>query len=299
MFNRYKTEIVFTPKSTTEISKPTNTRTFKPLRLLLPVLLTAVAGLLFIKVKAFSLTCLDQALSLRPDFRLARLCSKFSSVPSSVTFFHDLELLLSIIDFQIPLTRDSLSRLQSSLGRLNESVSNFDGQLTLLPNATPLKQKIAGLRPVIRQLVRLSPQLPQLLGVNSSASYLVLVQDSTELRSSGGYLDTLAYITVSNARIISSPYFSPATPSKQIRDANTSPDFPTAAKEISRLFTRSTSLPVDYVIAVNLTTLSTLQKKSVSTYLDELSQTGSNNLYFSDLVSALTTQINTDTAYFL
>jgi len=299
MFTRYHAETVSVPKQLPEISKPIKKRTFKPLRSVLPILFTIFVGILLVQIKPLSFICLDQALSLQPDFKLARFCSKFSPISSSSAFFSDLDNVILTAVSPGTFSQDSLTRLQTSLSRLNESSSNFDGQLNQISGYQTLKTKITGIRPLISQLVQLSPQLPQLLGVNSQASYLILVQDSAELRSTGGFLDTLAYFTVSNARVTSSRYFSSATLPAQIRNVNSNPDFPTVAKEISRLFTRSTSLPVDYVIAVNLTTLSTLQKKPISSYLDELSRSGSANLYFSDLMSTLPTSPQIDLVYFL
>lgn len=302
MLTRYHAETVSTPKPPPEIPKPpkpTKKRPFKPLRFVIPLLLIAVLGIAFGKIKLLSLTCLDQALSLRPDFKLARFCSKFSPLPSSSVFFNDLDNVILAAVSPGTFNQDSLTRLQTSIGRLNESSTSFYSQLNQISGNEMLKTKLTSMRPLISQLAQLSPQLPKLLAVNSKVSYLILVQDSTELRSTGGYLDTLAYFTVSNARITSSRYFSSSTLPTQIRNANSNPDFPTVAKDVSRLFTRSTSLPVDYVVAVNLTTLSTLQNKTISSYLDKLSRSGSVNLYFSDLMSSLPTSPQIDFVYFL
>ncbi|MBI2008705.1 DUF4012 domain-containing protein, partial [Candidatus Amesbacteria bacterium] len=229
-----------------------------------------------------ALNCLDRSLSIPIKLKQAKFCSHLSGSSPIHRFIQDFDFAISSTQ---PLLQslfssglfyqDSLSTFRFSLGRLSESASDLDGQLKLLQPPNSLNKKIFSLRQLTAQLLDISSDLPRLLAVNSQTSFLVLIQDSTELRSSGGLVDTLAHLTLSNTHLISSRFFSSSSLSAtssspplwqkltrqsvwQIRDANFDPNFPVAATEISRLFTRSTSLPVDYVVALNLQTLKNL-----------------------------------------
>ncbi|MCD4686445.1 MAG: DUF4012 domain-containing protein, partial [Anaerolineae bacterium] len=63
----------------------------------------------------------------------------------------------------------------------------------------------------ITQMLQTSPALlTEILGLNEPKTYLVLAQNSDELRPSGGYLSTYGYLTIRNGRVVSYDY-SPTT----------------------------------------------------------------------------------------
>lgn len=142
--------------------------------------------------------------------------------------------------------------------------------------------------------ISLEPQLQPPFSLDGT--YLILVQNPTKLTSHGGSIDALAYLTLSAGHLTSSRVFSLASfsNSAQISEANTNTDFPSSAKEISKLFSKSTSLSVDKVVSLNLSTISKIQndQKSVSDYLDLLVKTGSGNQFLLSLVSDLVSQIS-------
>ncbi|TSC85241.1 MAG: Uncharacterized protein G01um101416_1020 [Microgenomates group bacterium Gr01-1014_16] len=292
--HHYHIEVVstFTPK---KIETPkTSPKIYQ--KNLIPILLITIVVLGFY----IASTLIPKKCSFTPASYCSKLEGDIKNLTSSTTpIFQSLFSSGRFYD-------ESLSKLYTSLTRLDETLSEINGQAKIDPQ----------IHQIVNQLILLSPSFSRLLAVNSQTSYLVLIQDPTELRSSGGYIDTLAYFTLTNTHITSSRFFSsssltasspaPASWQKltrqtnwQIRDANFNPDFPSGAKEISSLFTRSTSLPVDYVIALDLTTLEKLldisglgSQSLIPLYLKQLSQTGSNNLFLSSLVSSLVPRLS-------
>jgi hypothetical protein len=113
---------------------------------------------------------------------------------------------------------------------------------------------------------------PQLLGVGQPQSYLVLAQNRDELRATGGFISGIGLFTVQGGKILrfdlgdsyqiddfSKPYPKPPEPLKRFmladywvtRDANWSPDFPTSSQEAQTLYTLSTGVQTQGVIAFN------------------------------------------------
>jgi len=345
--SRYHSEIIPSlPRLTTHQNSPKPARHLprKKIKkaaifLALSILLFASAGFISLQIQKLSLNCLDRYLLIDQKEKYAQICSKLTLISSAPRVVHDINLVRASVS---PLfnslfssgrfSQQSLNSIQSSLERLNKSTSDLDEQLLLTPltRQTPayfsISRKISRLRQTINQLVQLSPQLARLLAVNSRSSFLVLIQDPTELRSSGGLIDTLAYFTLINSHLASSRYFSTSSltttsPSPQIwqqitrqstwqiRDFSFEPNFPSSAKEVARLFTKTTSLPVDYVIAVNLSTLEKIlgftgpislpelsdpvtSQNLVPTYLSHISRTGSRNLFISSLAATLSSRIH-------
>ena len=113
---------------------------------------------------------------------------------------------------------------------------------------------------------------PQLLGADQAQSYLVLAQNRDELRATGGFISAIGLVTVQNGKILqfnlgdsyqiddfSKAYPTPPEPLHRFmladywvtRDANWSPDFPTAAQQAQTLYTLSTGVQTQGVIAFN------------------------------------------------
>jgi len=126
----------------------------------------------------------------------------------------------------------------------------------------------------VRALARLAPEV---LGLTGPKTFLVLVQNEDELRPTGGYLTAAGTMTVSLGRVtgldladtfaVEDPAVgageAPPEPLGQyldapvwyFRDANWSPDFPTAAQVAERLFTAADPHTFDGVIALDQTAL--------------------------------------------
>lgn len=119
---------------------------------------------------------------------------------------------------------------------------------------------------------RLGPQLAWLLGMDAPRTYLILVQNNHELRATGGFVSAAGTIRVDKGRVISSDFVDsyayfrddrqyPRAPKPMekymgiqlmlLRDANWSPDLPTAAQVARALYTQETGIQVDGIVTVD------------------------------------------------
>ncbi|MBI5928553.1 MAG: DUF4012 domain-containing protein [Chloroflexi bacterium] len=132
----------------------------------------------------------------------------------------------------------------------------------------------------INQILLESPELLSVaLGLNDTQSYLVLAQNSDEIRPSGGYISTYGWMTVRNARVVNYDY-SPTTetspnpppasmaseldipswwiqygqPIYEAWDASWYADFPATAKMAAWYYDNGNNpqSPVDGVIAIDM-----------------------------------------------
>ncbi len=120
---------------------------------------------------------------------------------------------------------------------------------------------------------------PELLGADGPRTYLLLAQNSDELRPTGGFISSVGRVVVENGQIVSQgfedsyavddyrfPY--PDAPVELqtymgseiwvFRDSNWAPDFPTSAAKAIELYQIGRPGPIDGVIAVNLRAIPTL-----------------------------------------
>ncbi|MFO7630999.1 MAG: DUF4012 domain-containing protein, partial [Caldilinea sp.] len=129
---------------------------------------------------------------------------------------------------------------------------------------------LLSLAEVMRQL---GPELPQLLGMDSPKTYLILVQNNHELRATGGFISAIGRLTIDKGKIAELDFVDsyaiyrtdgiyPAAPAAMakymnipvlvMRDANWSPDFPTAAQVAQVLYRSDTDIDVDGIVTVDL-----------------------------------------------
>jgi hypothetical protein len=113
---------------------------------------------------------------------------------------------------------------------------------------------------------------PGLLGSGTTQNYLVLAQNRDEERASGGFISGIGLVTLQAGKIeqftlgdsyavddFTKPYPAPPEALKRFmladywvtRDGNWSPDFPTAARQVQSLYTLSTGIDTQGVVAFN------------------------------------------------
>ncbi len=121
--------------------------------------------------------------------------------------------------------------------------------------------------------------LPELLGTRGTRQYLFIAQNNDELRATGGFISSAGVIEVQNGKIVQSNFrdsYAIDDMSKQhpkppqaltdhmwagvwlFRDANWSPDFPSTARTLEQFYQNDQRVPVDGVIAVNLSAVQRL-----------------------------------------
>ena len=147
----------------------------------------------------------------------------------------------------------------------------------ILPELLPLSLrqmylKLDGKFDLLVAGVRALQAAPQLLGADQTQSYLVLAQNRDELRATGGFISGIGLLTVQDGKILqfslgdsykvddfSKAYPKPPEPLQRFmladywvtRDANWSPDVPTTSREVQALYSLSTGIPTQGVIAFN------------------------------------------------
>lgn len=116
-------------------------------------------------------------------------------------------------------------------------------------------------------------EAPDLLGQGRAHTYLLIAQNSDELRATGGFISGVAQLRIDQGVIsvgefqdsltvddLDKPHPVPPEPLSRymyagqwlLRDANWSPDWPTAARQIEEIHKIDHDIPLDGVIAINL-----------------------------------------------
>lgn len=124
----------------------------------------------------------------------------------------------------------------------------------------------------VREFAAFSDLLSDMAGKDHRRTYLVIFQNDTELRPTGGFMGSFAEVTLDRGRVTSvrtppggtyalkgqllANVVSPkplqlVNPRWQFQDANWSPDFPTAARKIRWFWSKAGQPTIDGVIAVN------------------------------------------------
>ena len=173
-----------------------------------------------------------------------------------------------------PELRATLMAVQEAQSALNEV--EIDG---LDPRLRDRVRQLDGYLPLLEQGVRAGLMMPELLGVEGSRTYLLLVQNEDELRASGGFISGVAQVTVEGGDIgemtfedsyavddFSEPYPEPPAALQDLmladlwlfRDSNWSPDFPTSARKAIELYRVSRDVEIDGVIALDQRAISLL-----------------------------------------
>lgn len=150
---------------------------------------------------------------------------------------------------------------------------NLDWTSSLVKEYQLLTDQLPAMRQKINQLRNILPLVPGLVAQDSKKTYLVLFQNSTELRPTGGFIGSYGLITFEKGRLLDftvediyaadgqlKGYIEPPEPIKQafgnnawfFRDSNWDPDFIVSAQRAEWFLTKATGRNVDGTIAVNL-----------------------------------------------
>jgi len=159
------------------------------------------------------------------------------------------------------------SELQSGHQLTADLTTPMSQKIQLLTTALPqLRQKIDQARQAL-------PILPSFFAQDSKKTYLLLFQNSAELRPTGGFIGSYGLLTFDQGKLLDftvediyaadgqlKGYVEPPGPIKDylgqsswfFRDSNWDPDFSVAAQQAEWFLQKTTGRQVDGVIAVNL-----------------------------------------------
>ncbi len=191
------------------------------------------------------------------------------SVESPKAYFDLSRSYLSLAD-------EDLSKAQALL--LSENFINhlpavFRGEVDSLSN------KLASYSDMIKKARALATLLPEVVALEGSKDYLILFQNNSELRPTGGFIGSLAKITFESGKLkklavndvyaIDGQLGIHVEPPKEIkedlgqkdyflRDSNWEPDFPTAARQAAWFYNKITGERVEGVIALDISAMEDL-----------------------------------------
>jgi hypothetical protein len=133
--------------------------------------------------------------------------------------------------------------------------------------------QVQSLSPLMGPALQTAPAFPDLLGMRSPVTYLVLFQNNHELRGTGGFISAVGELTLSRGRISNldttdgyniyskEVEYAAAPEAMQkylkteilvFRDANWSPDLPTSARTARHLYEQVRDAKINGVVTVDL-----------------------------------------------
>ena len=195
--------------------------------------------------------------------------------------------------------------------RLNANIKKHASIQTYISHKFPLYETIVSKTfPTIQTLLKIVPSFfgPQ------HKTYLVLLQNTMELRPTGGFLGSFAMLNFDNGVLSSmkvediyvpdgqlQSYVKPPKPVEEylfqkggwkLRDSNWDPNFPEAAKTIAWFFDKGGYHNVDGVVTVNFSLVQRILQVIGPLYLPDYNQTiSAENIYSF-------TQVNTEKNFF-
>lgn len=161
---------------------------------------------------------------------------------------------------------------EAALGAAVAARSQID-PAALDPRLANQLQRLDGYLPLLQTGVGLARLAPSLLGADRPRTYLLLAQNSEELRATGGFISGVGRLALDRGEIIGLDFqdsyaiynpnvdHPPAPPDLErtmlaqillLRDANWSPDFPTTNLVAQSLYQLDTGQQVDGIVAFDL-----------------------------------------------
>ena len=168
-------------------------------------------------------------------------------------------------------------------GRLAQKFGLLEKTVTALKETTPLVKT-------------LTQELPEILGSESPKTYLLIFQNSNELRPTGGFIGSYGKLILNKGQIeklvVDDVYnldglletkgidVEPPEPLKEhlgvsrwlLRDANWSPDFPTSAEQIRNFYSQAMGDKIDGVIGLDLEIVQKLLELTGPIYLAQFNE---------------------------
>jgi hypothetical protein len=173
-------------------------------------------------------------------------------------------------------------RLQNARTALDRMAADY-ARLPVDKLSPPLRdglKRIQELLPIARDTIDMALALPALLGADGRRDYLVLAQNTDELRATGGFISGAGVLSLDKGKLVefslgdsvavdnldANPYPDPPDPLTRymnielwlFRDSNWSPDFPTTARAAIDSYRLGRGRVVPNVIAIDPTAIQRL-----------------------------------------
>lgn len=165
----------------------------------------------------------------------------------------------------------------------------------------PFRGRFSSVDPLVRFLSNIEDILPDILGIENERKYLVLFQNSLELRPGGGVIDHYGILKLSMGKIVEFSVHDVSDADGQLRghveppyalrrylpiehwylrDSNFDVDFAKSASLSSRLLNIETGENIAGVIGIDLTFVKNILRSTGPVYVDEYKElVGESNLY--------------------
>lgn len=200
----------------------------------------------------------------------------------------------------------ALPELTPQIDALRTTLATVDAA-AMPARLTPFMQAAPALLTLADMATQLGPQLPALLGMDGPKTYLILVQNNHELRATGGFIAAIGRVTLDHGKLTELDFtdsysvyradgrYPPAPAAMQtymnipvlvMRDANWSPDLPTAARVAEALYKSDVGLDVDGIVTVDLHAV-----RRIFTALGEIQAPGFNTPITGENVEAQVVQL--------
>ncbi len=159
-----------------------------------------------------------------------------------------------------------------------------------------LEEVTAALKETTPLIKTLTLELPEILGSESPRTYLLVFQNSNELRPTGGFIGSYGKLILNKGQIeklvVDDVYnldglletkgidIEPPEPLKEhlgvsrwlMRDANWSPDFPTSAEQITNFYSQAMGDNIDGVLGLDLSVVQNLLELTGPIYLAQFNE---------------------------
>ncbi|MBI2911069.1 MAG: DUF4012 domain-containing protein, partial [Chloroflexi bacterium] len=102
-------------------------------------------------------------------------------------------------------SRAELLQAAEAAGRLEEAIAILGGAPLPRRLEAPLakvRDRLPALRAALQDAAQAAPFVPALLGTEGPRTYLLLLQNSTELRATGGFITAVGVLTVENGQLV-------------------------------------------------------------------------------------------------
>ncbi len=195
--------------------------------------------------------------ALAPAAELARGGGGLDALPEAVKALQAAGPTLA--EAEVLLTR--AETLRASMAPLTE------------PRLARQIERVDKLLPLARDALKLAQVAPALLGADGPRTYLLLAQNSDELRATGGFISGAGHVTIDRGKLVDltlkdsysvdnweQPHPAPppaltkhmAADLWVLRDSNWSPDFPEAADVARALYAQDQGVMTDGAVALDL-----------------------------------------------